>query len=317
MNMVNKPMAYYFKLQYTMLRRKLSVMNNYADPWVDYSLALFFAFVFIGLSLFLLSSGDYAGYIYALISLATTTMLSDARRNDFLKICFGKDEYIRLRIVENLILVSPFVLFLIIKLQFVPMIILLVLSVCIVWVDVKKSYSFVIPTPFYKRPFEFTVGFRVTFLFIVFAYFLTVMAVRVDNFNLGAFSMIAILLLVSCYHVYPEKEYFVWIYGFTPLEFIMEKLKTAYIYTFLLCLPIVLLLTVCYITQVGVLLLFLLLGYLYLTAVILVKYSAYPNDMDLKDGAILFLCLFVQPFLLVVIPVYAKRAMKQMRGLLV
>ncbi|MBK7030860.1 MAG: hypothetical protein IPH45_17355 [Bacteroidales bacterium] len=52
----------------------------------------------------------------------------------------------------------------------------------------NSRWNFTIPTPFSKHPFEFAVGFRKTFLAWLFAYFLTIMAISVGNFNLGVFS---------------------------------------------------------------------------------------------------------------------------------
>jgi hypothetical protein len=52
--------------------------------------------------------------------------------------------------------------------------------------DLKSKHS-LLYQPFYKYPFEFTVGFRTNYFMFFITYFLAIMAIHVDNFNLGIF----------------------------------------------------------------------------------------------------------------------------------
>jgi hypothetical protein len=164
------------------------------------------------------------------------------------------------------------------------------------------------------------------------------MAVVVNNFNLGVFSLLAIFLMVLCYYLKPEDEFYVWSYSLTPAKFLLEKLKTAYLFTFYLYLPILLLLCITSLSSlrgsflpylrsnpplndlffgnIGLLFLVILMGYLYLTAIILAKYSAYTNEMEIKEALLLFICLIVPPVLLVVIPYFANRAVVRLKAIL-
>ena len=82
-------------------------------PFVGYLFVLLILLAFVGLSMSLFYRTTFAPYMYVLISLSLTSNLNEIKRNDFLKICFGNERYIKLRVFENLIIALPFVIFLI------------------------------------------------------------------------------------------------------------------------------------------------------------------------------------------------------------
>lgn len=304
-------MKTYFKLQYIMINRKLSDLGMH--PMIGYLLLLL---VFIGLSAYLFYKITFAHYAYILIALFFTSKLSDARRSDFLKNCFGNERYRKVRILENLIIILPFVLFLTYKQLFYSTAILITMTVLIALLKFKITYSITIPTPFYKKPFEFTVGFRNTFFLFFLAYGLTIVSVMVDNFNLGVFSLMFVFLTILCYYLKPENEYFVWSYNFTPVRFLIEKIKTALLFSSYLYLPTLFILSLFYFEHIVVLLIFTLLGYLYLIMVILAKYAAYPNEMGLAQAVIVGLTVTFPPMLVVVIPFFANQSIGKLKAFL-
>ena len=304
-------MKEYFKLQYIIINRKLSDLIFH--PIIGYLLLLL---VFCGLSMYLFYAITFAPYAYILIALYFTSKLSELRRNDFLKICFGNKRYKKMRILENIIIVLPFIIFLIYKQLFYHVIILASIAILMALLNFKTTYSITIPTPFYKKPFEFTVGFRNTFFVFFIAYGLTIIAIVVDNFNLGAFSLALTLLTILSYYLKPENEYFVWSYSLTPKKFLVEKIRTAFILSFYLYTPILLVLSIFYFEYISVLLLFTLLGYLYMTTIILAKYTAYPNEIDLVQGIILSLCFVFPPMLIAIIPFFASKSINKLNDYL-
>ena len=302
-------MKEYFKLQYIMIKRKLA--DGYS-PFICCLFALLVVVVFLGLSIFLFHKIIFASYIYVFISLFLTAKLSEIKRNDFLKICFKKEQYIKIRILENLIIALPFVIFLIFKQQFYPTVMLVIITVLLALLNFKTSYSITIPTPFYKKPFEFTVGFRNTFFIFFIAYCLTVISITVDNFNLGIFALILVFLTVSGYYSIPENEYYVWSYSLKPAKFLIEKIKTAFIFTFYLCCPILILLGIFNFGNIANLFLVTVLGFLFLLTVILAKYSAYPKEISLVETIMIILCLIFPPLLIFVIPFFAKKSIHKL-----
>ena len=296
-----------------MTKRKLS---DEAHPIFGYLFAALIMLLFVGLSILLFYKMTYAPYVYVLISLFFTSKLSETSRNDFLKICFGNERYIKVRILENLIVAFPFMAFLVYKQQVYPTITLAVFSVLLALHNFNTVYHVTIPTPFFKKPFEFTVGFRNTFYIFFGAYGLSIIAVTVNNFNLGVFALMLIIFTVLSYYLKPENEYFVWSHSFTPTKFLIEKIRIAFLFTFLLCFPTLFLFSIFFFENFVALLLFVLLGHLYLAAVILAKYSAYPNEMELTQAILITICLSFPPMLVVVIPFFAHKSVIKLKSYL-
>ncbi len=304
-------MRAYFQLQYTLINRKLSDFG--VHPVIGYSLLFL---VFIGLSTYLFYKTTFAPYMYVVVALYFTAKLSEVRRNDFLKMCFGNKQYRKVRMAENLLVALPFAIFLVYKQQYLPLLLLMVTTILLALLNFNITYNRTLPTPFYKRPFEFTVGFRNTFFLFFIAYALTVVAVIVDNFNLGVFSLLLVFLVVLCYYLKPENEYFVWSYSATPVKFLTEKIKTAFLFSFYLFLPILLALSLFYTENMGMLLLLTALGYLYLTTVILAKYAAFPHEMDLTQGILLAITFAFPPMLIAIIPLFAHQSVNKLKRFL-
>ena len=297
-----------------MTKRKLS---DGSHPTVGYLLALLILLVFIGLSMLLLYSKiTFAPYIYVLVSLFFTSKLSEIKRNDFLKICFENKRYKKVRILENLIAALPFVIFLMYRQQLCLTIILAAITVLMALLSFNLTYNVTIPTPFYKKPFEFTTGFRNTFFMFIIAYGLAIIAVMVGNFNLGIFSFILIFLTILTYYLKPENEYFVWSFSLKPSRFLIEKIRTACLFSFYLCSPALILLGIFYFEHIGILLLCVLFGYLYMITLILAKYSAYPLEMDLMHTIIMTICFVFPPLLIVVIPFFAGKSINKLNEFL-
>ncbi len=296
-------MKEYFTLQYRMANRRLSDFG--LEPILGCLLILA---CFTGFSLFLFYKTEFAQSIYILISLALTSRLSETGRNDFLKLCFGDRNYISVRIIENLTSSMPFLAFLVYKQLFIGAVILVVISLVLGLNIYKKSLNFTIPTPFYKRPFEFTVGFRNTFFIFPIAYMLTFISISVGNFNLGIFSLLVVFFTTLGFYLKPENEYFVWSFAFTPKQFMIGKISTAISYTFLLSLPIILALGLAYFENIYALLAFYCAGCMFLITVILAKYSAYPEEMNLPEGILIAVSISFPPILLLLAPYFYIKA---------
>ncbi len=116
-------MRFYFTLQYKMLNRHISDFGLH--PFWGYLLSFI---IFIGLSLYLFHLTAFAPFIYIFIALGFVYRLSEKSRNDFISQCFNESGYYKIRIVENLICVLPFIILLLVHLQFLSVLLLAVLS---------------------------------------------------------------------------------------------------------------------------------------------------------------------------------------------
>jgi len=301
----------YILLQCKMTNRKLKDFG--LNPFFGYILLLVCFSVF---SYLLFDRLKFAEYVYPLIPVYLMFNLSETKRNDFLKRCFNSLSYKIIRIIENIIVSLPFVAFLLYKNCVLMSIILLIISVLSSLTNSTTGNGFVIATPFSKKPFEFTTGFRNTFYIFIFAYFLTGIAIFVDNFNLGIFSMILVYIIMLGYYTKPEIDYYVWIYNMSPKKFLMLKIQTALIYSSILSLPVILLLSIFYMENIGILLLCFLLGIAILVMMISAKYSAYPEEINIPELTLIGISLFFPPFLIAVIPYFLHKSIKQLNNIL-
>ncbi len=302
---------YYLSLQHKMLNRHIKAFG--LPIAVGYILGIG-AFIFIAYLLFI--RVKYAAYLLISIALMLLSKTSKVNRNDFLKTCFPPSKYKKIRLLENLILSLPFILFLLYQSKIIEAIILLFGTLGFALININPQVNFTLPTPFSKKPFEFSVGFRKTIVFILFAYFLVFMAIKVDNFNLGAFSFVIIFGLSLIYHIEPEKEFFVWIFAASPKQFLLKKLLTAFKFSMLLSLPIIGLLITFFIDKWWIICIIPLVGYIYLATFILLKYVAFPKEINIPQVILFVISIAFPPFLLILIPYFYTKAIKNLQSIL-
>lgn len=271
---------------------------------------------FVGLSIYLFSKTEFAEYIFMLSALTLIGKLSETRRTEFLKICFGYTKLKKIRVTENLICSLPFLIFLLYKQLFLSVLLLFVLVTILALLNFRTTLTFTIWTPFSKRPFEFTTGFRNTFYLFFAAYTLTAIAVSVSNFNLGVFAMLLVFATTLGYYTKPENEYYVWTYNLNPKEFLFSKIKTAIFFSTSLALPIAVAIAIFYPQNIVILSLFFFVGWAFLISVIVSKYSAYPDEMNITQGILLALCIWFPPILVILIPYLFKKSENRLSNLL-
>lgn len=175
----------YFNLQFILLKRQL--IDFGLQPWLGFFIVLI---TFYGFSIYLFTNTTLAIYIYPIVAIGLVFKHNEIKKNNFLKFTFTTSFYYKIRLLENLITIAPFILLLFIYKALYSALILILISVFLIFFNNGKQISLTIPTPFYKKPFEFIVGYRSWILVFVFSYFLTAMSVIYQNFNLGIFSLI-------------------------------------------------------------------------------------------------------------------------------
>lgn len=302
-------MKEYFTLQFTMTNRRFR----------DAGIVPIFAYIiltigFYGLSTYLFKATEFADYIYPFLFINLIGRLSETRRCEFLKICFGAIHLKKIRIVENLICAIPFLSFLIYKQLIVPIIFILILSLILALVNFRTKINYTIFTPFSKRPFEFTIGFRKTFSLFIIAYVLVIAAINVTNFNLGVFSLMIVFGTSLSFYLTTENEYFVWNYSVNPRAFLMNKIKTALLFSSALAMPIVVLLAIHFQQSIELLFILLIIGWGWVLCTIVTKYSSYPNDINIPNG--ILLALGLPPMLIILTPILFYKSQKRLKNIL-
>lgn len=304
-------MKEYFTLQLKMLNRQLTEWG--IMPIFGYLIAIS---GFIGVSTTLFKKTEYAEYAYILLALSIVIKLAEVSRNEFLKLCYSKSEYFKLRIIENFIISIPFIFFLIFKEKYLSSFLLLIATGLLTVINSNKKPNFVLPTPFSKNPFEFTVGFRINYFLYLFAYFLAFMSISVNNFNLGIFSLIVALCGCVTYYANSEREFYVWIFSLTPKEFLVYKFKNIIQYSTLLCLPIIVSLSLCFYTKIDIILGFQFLGYLFIFTTMLAKYSVFPENLNMRFAVVFGFVIWLPPLLIIIIPYLYIESTRKLKEIL-
>ncbi|MEO8253312.1 MAG: ABC transporter permease [Flavobacterium sp.] len=283
------------------------------NPLLGYLLGLT---AFVLLSEYIFDRSEFAQYLIIFTCLSLQFKLSKKNRADFLLSTFGDKTKKKIRILENLILCIPFVSFLLYKSFLFEASILFLCSTILALCSFHSTINLTIPTPFSKRPFEFSTGFRKTFFIFPIAYTLTVIAINVDNLNLGIFAFLLIFLTSLSYYHKPEQEYYVWVHAETAKAFLKNKVFNASKNATIVTTPILISLLLFYPSEFELILLFFLIGLLFLLTVILAKYSAYPEEMNLPEGMIIAFSLYFPFLLLAFIPFFYTKSIRNLKNIL-
>lgn len=305
-------MRSYFALQCRLLNRQC--IDFGLHPLVGYLLLLV---AFSGFSVYLFYNVEFAAYAYAILGLSITSLLSESGRIGFLRQHFTTPEFRKIRGLENTLVIMPFILGLLISHEWLIAFIVLAASLLMSLSSVEGNSNFTIPTPFYRYPFEFVAGFRRNYLVILLAGFVLTMAVLYDNANLGLFALAVVLLLCLSFYLQTETTYLVWIYAMTPFQFLLHKIAIAMMYTTLMSLPFIIVLLIFFTGHAGFVALLLGLGLIYQVAAILGKYAIFPASINLPQGILMAVAFWFPPLLLILIPYFYIRAIRQLKPILI
>lgn len=303
---------YYFALQFKIIQRHLTEWG--IQTWVAFPI---FVIAFILFSNYFFLKVEFAPEAYLILGLSVLSGLSTTNRKGFLLSFLSTSNYYKIRMIENTVCTLPFVIFLLIKLHWIYAGLMLFISILLSKMDSGFTIGKSIPTPFSKSPFEFPVGFRKTLPFILLSYSLTIIGLKVDNFNLAVFSLGLIFLVCLSYYSFLEKQEYVWIHAQQPKTFLLMKIKTAIFNAFVICLPSLLLLTVFEFTRLLPVALLFFGGELFLVSIILSKYTNYPREMNVPNGILLGLGLFFPPLLLALIPFFYNQSVASLKKVLI
>ncbi len=304
-------MSFYFHLQFSRIMRYIQHLGF--QPYIGILLVVV---GFYSLSLLLFYKTSLAIYIYTFIAVAGLLQFSSKERNRFIGICFSKKTYRQIRILEYSFLTIPFVIFLVYKLQFLVAGCLLFSALFLAFIRPIHSSNLVVKTPFYKHPFEFLRGFRISFpLFLVLIILVTI-GIYVKNFNLAAFTILVAVMTSMSFYSEIESPYFVWIYNYKSKDFLFYKIKTSIHYISLLLIPFIIALAFFYTDKIFLLIIFWMVACLYMTTTIVAKYAIYPKQINLPMAIILAVGYLFPPLLLLYIPFLFKKSIVQLDKIL-
>ncbi len=302
---------HYLRLQFSLLNRHISEFG--LVPWLGYLLSFG---LFIGFSFFIYSRTEYAPYLLLFGAFSVLLNIGERSRNDFLKSIFSAEKYRAIRLIENSIIALPFLITLSIKSDYWVAFITMLGAALMAFIQFSSWSNFTQPSPFGRWPFEFTAGFRKTFYLHLFAYFLTIMGIWVNNFNLGIFSLLVVFVVCLTYYSELEADYYIWIHAQKPKGFLWHKIKTSLFYSSILSLPICGALCGFYPHYSHIILAVQILGYSYLSCFILARYAAFPHPISLPQSILFAVCFVMPPLLLLVIPFFYRQSSQKLTRIL-
>ncbi len=274
------------------------------------------AVVFVLLSAYLFFKTEYANWLYLLFAAIAIFRLGEHNRVRLLSVLFPRKAYLKVRLLENLAVALPFVLYLFYAAEHLVALLVGCVAILSVLIQRVALNSRVIPTPFGKTPFENIVGFRKTYILIGVIYFVLIKAIQVGNFNLGVSTLGAVFFLMMSFQAKPEPLHYAWIFSDSAKAFILRKLKYSAICASLLALPTLIALCIFFPERTFVSFGVFTAGQIFLLSMVLAKYSAYPNEMSVPQGLLYALSLWFPPMLAVVCVLFYRKAKRNLKPIL-
>jgi hypothetical protein len=303
--------SHHFNLQGRLLWRRLGDLG----PYPVFSLLVIIMLYVAGI-VYLFHRTTYAPIIIVAIGVFVINEARTPRRIQFLRSIYSSGRFHKIRILEDLIVASPFIIPLLIQRHLIHAVVLAVFAAATSSWGFNWKVMRTIPTPFGSRPFEFAVGFRKTFVFILIAYGVAILSIPVGNANLGMVAYLALFVIIATYYLEPEQVHFVWSYSLEARRFIIEKIKTCLLHMSMLNLPALLLIAVFYPGSWMQLMAVFIIGHCFVIMMLLAKYAAYPERIGLSESVLIGLCVYLPPAMLVLIPYFYTRSLQRLKRIL-
>ncbi len=296
-------MNYHFELQLTRLKRWFAYIGIH--PLAGTAVA---SLLFIVMAQVLFYKTSYAPYLLIGIGMSINIKLGEARRNEMMHLLHGKTTSRQIRVYENLIVATPFILYLLYETQWWMSIVMLILAVGSALLKFRQGINWTIPTPYRKLVFEYTRGFRKNLWLIILLYFVFGQSIVVQNFNLSIVCLIALSLLGMSFMMKIEQHYFIWLYRESAQSFLLLKWRISIIAMTILTLPILIMVLYTYPDQWILILSVYLVGLLYQGFGILAKYSSYPRELSLVKSIIFVISLLFPPLMVLISLQYYRQS---------
>jgi len=298
----------YLKLQYKLLVRHIKATGL---PVPIASILLFGLCYLIYYALF--QYPIFGCYAVILLNFQLLFLLTEKNRNDFLKNTFSRKDFHKIRLWENGLVVIPSFVILLLHSDWLYALFLIVLAVVFAFLTFK-AFGKSIPTPFAKKPFEFIIGFRRSYLLLLVLYVLAGIGFYAANSNLVLFCVVCIALTCVFYYQLPEPIFYLWNDNHTPSGFLMRKFRRGILQCLLFAFPLLFIYVIIFPSDLfnacivlgGILLL--------LPFAITLKYVAYPREINFPEVFALALCFSFYPLILALLPFYYIKAINNLKN---
>ncbi|MCH7400250.1 hypothetical protein ACFOUP_07160 [Belliella kenyensis] len=235
----------------------------------------------------------------------------------FLKAFMGYNKAMKMLILENFIVSVPFLLALFLNGYRLACLVVILISVLVALLTAKFRPTRSFPTPFFNYPFEFQIGYRQHFFLILFSYLFVVFSNQEIRQEVEWVVFLGIFALISTF--YSEKiedTSYIMLSKRSPRSFLLRKLGVSIFLTNMLILPLCSILIWSNFINLKDIIWVYFSGLLFLCFVILAKYIAFPNKINISQGAFIGLSVVLIPISIFTFPVFYFQAEKNLSRLM-
>ncbi len=305
-------LLYYFKLHFNILNRRIQSFGMH--PILGY---ISFIIIFIILSIYLNNKTQYFNYIYLLIYSIICIQIQSNDKQKFINQWIPYYQQVIIKLLTNLIIGIPFASFLIYKNAYYFAGIVVLLSSILAFFNFNTfQFNKKIPTPFYKKPFEFIIGFRKSLLLILIAYAVVIIGIIVKNFNLSLVGLILLFIICFNFFFYVESQQHVWIYNKSVNSFLKTKVLTAMLQCIVIITLPILSIIISNVHEITTILIITVIGIIYIPISILMKYAQYPNQISIIHIILWVIGIVFPPFALLLFPYFYFKATQSINTIL-
>ncbi|MGY6521207.1 MAG: hypothetical protein ACXIUD_05730 [Mongoliitalea sp.] len=305
-------MLEYFKIECLSLSRKIKE-NGYPL----FLSIIFYLFIFILASYAVFEKFYFPQYIFLGGIFFVLGMRFNKEKRFFLTYINGEKTSRLISVIENIIVIAPFALVLFFYGYIVEIILAFLIAI---FIGLKKSETFfknAIPTPFFNFPFEFQIGFRKYFIFILLAYLIILFRADEIKYEAELSSFLGLFAIISTFYSSNiEDPTYLIINKRNAHEFLLQKLLTSFLLTNLLVFPMLSILIFKATFSLNELGLFYAQGNLFILFVILAKYSVFPNRISLAEGTVVAVSIILLPIFLITFPRFYFKAYRNLNQFL-
>ena len=306
----NKMVIRYFRLQFRLLNRQFNEAGVPAFLWPPAAVAIYVALYFV-----MKQYPTWGTYAVVLSNFQYLFLLSDFKRNDFLKANCSTGHYYAIRILENL-LVSLGTLALCLLLgHYLLGGFLLVFGAVFLFLPTAAIWRRSMPTPFARKPFEFSIGFRKTWLLLLLLYAIGFVGLGVGNINLALFGLFCICGCSALYYQEPEPLLMHWNQNRRPLPFLRYKMWRGMVQLSMLLTPLLLGLALFHPAELYKGAIVWGLGLFLVPFMVCLKYAVRPRRFNATEATMVALCVTFYPLILAIIPYYYFKAVANLKRL--
>lgn len=277
--------SYYISLRLKQFARFFSF--NGIHPFIG-MIILFLLFTIVSVAIF--QKLPYAVWVYLVLALFSLLELQPPMMNAMLRHQVRPGTFFKAKLLENILIVIPFVVFLGCKMQWgaAALLLLIVVPYSYYSFSLPKAKLRALPSPFPAHAFEYHNMFRMVMPVYVIYLLLLVVGVISGNFYVMLVPFFLLLFVMQMAYGLPEDVSYIWLYRCTAARFLQKKLLVlllSYSCTFL---PFLLTALIFYTSSFGIAVLCFITGLIALTGALFIKYQFYPSVLVTQITQLIF-----------------------------